>query len=64
MKKIFGNQSGYYSLMKPKLKEEIELDESMIQKAKEIAKKIEEDVAYPGQIKIVITRKFESTAVA
>ena len=39
-KKIYGNQSGYYSLMKPKLKEELELEEqTMIQKAKEIAKK-------------------------
>ena len=38
-KKIYGNQAGYYSLMKPKLKEELELEESMIQKAKEIAKK-------------------------
>ena len=39
-KKIYGNQAGYYSLMKPKLKEELELEEqTMIQKAKEIAKK-------------------------
>ena len=34
-KKIYGNQTGYYSLMKPKLKEELELEEqTMIQKVK------------------------------
>lgn len=32
--------------------------------AKDIAKKIEETVAFPGQIKILVTRSFESTAVA
>ena len=41
-KKIFGNQSGYYSLMKPKLKEELE-EQSVKQKAIEIAKKVNED---------------------
>jgi ribonuclease Y len=29
-----------------------------------IAKKIEADVAYPGEIKILVTRRFEATAVA
>jgi ribonuclease Y len=32
--------------------------------AKDIAKKIEESVAFPGQIKILVSRSFESTAVA
>ena len=31
---------------------------------KEIAKKIEEDVNYPGQIKVVVSRTFESNTVA
>ena len=31
---------------------------------KNIAKKIEEEVAYPGQIKVLVTRRFESTDVA
>ena len=30
----------------------------------DIAKKIEEDVAYPGQIKVLVSRRFESVAVA
>lgn len=30
----------------------------------EIARKIEEDVAFPGQIKVLVTRKFEAVAVA
>lgn len=30
----------------------------------EIARKIEEHVAYPGQIKVLVTRRFESVAVA
>ena len=38
-KKIFGNQTGYYSLMKPKLKEELE-EQTMRQKAVMIAKKM------------------------
>lgn len=29
-----------------------------------IARKIEEDVAFPGQIKVLVTRRFEATAVA
>ena len=29
-----------------------------------IAKKIEEEVAYPGQIKVLVTRRFEASAVA
>ena len=29
-----------------------------------IARKIEEDVAYPGQIKVLVSRSFESTSVA
>jgi ribonucrease Y len=32
--------------------------------AKKIAKKIESDVTYPGQIKIIITRSFESHTIA
>jgi hypothetical protein len=49
-KKIFGNQTGYYSLMKPKLKEEIELEEQTLrQKAVEIAKKMEGN--YTGAVK-------------
>ncbi len=32
--------------------------------AKDIAKKIEETVAFPGQIKIMVSRSFESSAVA
>ena len=32
--------------------------------AKNIAKKIESDVTYPGQIKIIITRSFESHTIA
>lgn len=31
---------------------------------KAVAKKIETDVAFPGQIKVLVTRRFESTAVA
>jgi ribonuclease Y len=31
---------------------------------KAVAKKIETDVAYPGQIKVLVTRRFESIAVA
>ncbi len=31
---------------------------------KAIARKIEEDVAFPGQIKVLVTRRFEATAVA
>ena len=38
-KKIYGNQSGYYSLMKPKLKEQLE-EQTMRQKAVMIAKKM------------------------
>ena len=30
----------------------------------DIAKKIEEEVAYPGQIKVLVSRRFESVAVA
>jgi ribonuclease Y len=29
-----------------------------------IARKLEEDVAFPGQIKVMITRRFESSTVA
>jgi ribonuclease Y len=29
-----------------------------------IAKKIESDVAFPGEVKILVTRRFEATAVA
>jgi ribonuclease Y len=29
-----------------------------------IARKIEEEVAFPGQIKVLVTRRFEATAVA
>lgn len=29
-----------------------------------VARKIEEDVAFPGQIKVLVTRRFEATAVA
>ena len=51
-KKIFGNQSGYYSLMKPKLKEDT-LGESytaaMVFKAKDIARKMSGN--YSGAIK-------------
>ncbi len=32
--------------------------------ASSIARKIEEDVAYPGQIKVLVSRRFEATAVA
>ena len=32
--------------------------------AEAIARKIEEEVAYPGQIKVLLTRRFESSAVA
>ncbi len=32
--------------------------------SKSIAHEIEENVAYPGQIKILVTRRFESVAVA
>ncbi len=32
--------------------------------AQKIARKIEEDVAYPGQIKVLVSRKFEATSVA
>lgn len=31
---------------------------------KQIAKKIEQDVAFPGQIKVMVTRRFESSSVA
>ena len=49
-KKIYGNQAGYYSLMKPKLKEELELEEQTLrQKAIEIAKKMEGN--YTGAVK-------------
>ena len=47
-KKIFGNQSGYYSLMKPKLKEELE-EQTLRQKAIEIAKKMEGN--YTGAVR-------------
>jgi hypothetical protein len=47
-KKIFGNQSGYYSLMKPKLKEELE-EQTLRQKAVEIAKKMEGN--YTGAVR-------------
>lgn len=30
----------------------------------EIAKRIETDVAFPGQIKVLVTRRFEATSVA
>jgi ribonuclease Y len=29
-----------------------------------IARKIEEEVAFPGQIKVLVTRRFEASAVA
>ena len=29
-----------------------------------IARKIEQDVAFPGQIKVLLTRRFEASAVA
>lgn len=32
--------------------------------AKEVAKRIEEDVAYPGQIKVMVSRTFEAVSVA
>ncbi len=32
--------------------------------AESIARKIEEDVAFPGQIKVLVTRQFESVTVA
>ena len=32
--------------------------------AKDIARKIEENVAFPGQIKVLLNRRYESTAVA
>ena len=42
-----------------------QVKEKNIQKlAEAIARKIEEDVAYPGQIKVLITRRFEASAVA
>lgn len=39
-------------------------DQHLRELSQEIAKKIEETVAYPGQIKVLITRRYESTAVA
>jgi ribonucrease Y len=32
--------------------------------SKAIARKIESEVAFPGQIKVLVTRKFEAVAVA
>ena len=32
--------------------------------ARDIARKIEEDVAYPGQIKVLVSRSFENITVA
>ncbi len=39
-------------------------DEHLQELASAIAKKITEDVAFPGQIKVMVTRRLESTAVA
>ena len=39
-------------------------DEHLQDLASAIAKKITEDVAFPGQIKVMVTRRLESTAVA
>lgn len=39
-------------------------DKRLKEVSSEIARKIEEEVAYPGQIKVLVSRKFEAVAVA
>ena len=39
-------------------------EEDLEELTKQMAKKIEEEVAYPGQIKVLVTRRFEIIAVA
>jgi ribonuclease Y len=39
-------------------------DEDLQKLSTEIAKRIETDVAFPGQIKVLVTRRFEATSVA
>lgn len=39
-------------------------EQDLEQLSQNIARRIESDVAYPGEIKIIVTRRFEATAVA
>lgn len=43
---------------------QIDKDEDLRNLSSEIARNIEKDVSYPGQIKVILTRKFEAFAIA